>query len=307
VPVCSGAVEVADIGIGSPRRRRALVEDADVARVPARPRQSHKWTTALGVAAGSVPAWRERHPVHPRRHGGRRRHDPARLAGKPDGGLAHRGGPGAAWGIERWAGAFLEATAKCRPSSSGPGLGTDAATTEEIRAVIAAVPVPLVIDADALTALGEWPGRGRSGSARTEPPHPHPPRRRVRAPGRAAARRRPPGRGARPGPGRTGAVVLLKGPLTAVAAPRRGPPTSCWRPPGVPALATAGTGDVLSGVIGAFLARGLPAHEAAALAAHVHGRAASGADPRAWWPGDLPDLVAAYLSSARARRGVRHG
>ena len=44
---------------------------------------------------------------------------------------------------------------------------------------------------------------------------------------------------------------------------------------GGPALATAGTGDVLSGVIGAFLARGVPAHRAAALAAHVHGRAAA--------------------------------
>ena len=53
-----------------------------------------------------------------------------------------------------WAGAFLEATAKCKAVVIGPGLGTDQATAAEIRAVVAAVPVPLVIDADALTALG---------------------------------------------------------------------------------------------------------------------------------------------------------
>jgi NAD(P)H-hydrate repair Nnr-like enzyme with NAD(P)H-hydrate dehydratase domain len=55
-------------------------------------------------------------------------------------------------------------------------------------------------------------------------------------------------------------------------------------------------------VIGAFLARGVPAHEAAALAAHVHGRAAAAGRPEGLVAGDLPDLVAAYLSEAR-----RHG
>jgi NAD(P)H-hydrate repair Nnr-like enzyme with NAD(P)H-hydrate dehydratase domain len=69
----------------------------------------------------------------------------------------------------------------------------------------------------------------------------------------------------------------------------------------VPALATAGTGDVLSGVIGAFLARGVPAHLAAALAAHVHGRAASRGRPEGLVAGDLPDLMAAFLSEMRSR------
>ena len=52
--MCSGAVEVADIGIGFPTPQALLVEDADVALVPARPRQVNKWTTAVGVAAGSA-------------------------------------------------------------------------------------------------------------------------------------------------------------------------------------------------------------------------------------------------------------
>jgi ADP-dependent NAD(P)H-hydrate dehydratase / NAD(P)H-hydrate epimerase len=51
--VRSGAVEVADIGIGFPTPQALLIEDADVAGVPARPLQVNKWTTAVGVAAGS--------------------------------------------------------------------------------------------------------------------------------------------------------------------------------------------------------------------------------------------------------------
>ncbi len=56
---------------------------------------------------------------------------------------------------EGWAGAFLEATAKCKAVVSGPGSARATTVAEEIRAVLAAVPVPLVIDADALTALGD--------------------------------------------------------------------------------------------------------------------------------------------------------
>jgi NAD(P)H-hydrate repair Nnr-like enzyme with NAD(P)H-hydrate dehydratase domain len=69
---------------------------------------------------------------------------------------------------------------------------------------------------------------------------------------------------------------------------------------GGPALATAGSGDVLSGVIGAFFARGVRAHEAAALAAHVHGRAASLGPSQGLVAGDLPGLVARFLSGCTA-------
>ncbi len=69
---------------------------------------------------------------------------------------------------------------------------------------------------------------------------------------------------------------------------------------GGPALATAGSGDVLSGVIGAFCARGLAPFEAAALAAHVHGRAASLGPAQGLVAGDLPALVAAFLSEPGA-------
>jgi ADP-dependent NAD(P)H-hydrate dehydratase / NAD(P)H-hydrate epimerase len=66
-------------------------------------------------------------------------------------------------------------------------------------------------------------------------------------------------------------VVLLKGPDTLVGAPGEGVLVSSS---GTPGLATAGTGDVLTGVIGAFLAKGMDARLAAAAGAFAHGRAA---------------------------------
>ena len=75
-----------------------------------------------------------------------------------------------------------------------------------------------------------------------------------------------------------GATVLLKGNVTVIAEP--GGPVYLNRA-GQSWAATAGSGDVLSGIIGALLAAGLPAGEAAAAAAFVHARAAnlSAADP----------------------------
>jgi hydroxyethylthiazole kinase-like uncharacterized protein yjeF len=75
---------------------------------------------------------------------------------------------------------------------------------------------------------------------------------------------------------RSGAVVVYKGPDTLVASPdgRLG-----FAPPAPAALASAGTGDVLSGMIAALRARGLPAFEAAESAVWLHGRAADIAGP----------------------------
>jgi NAD(P)H-hydrate epimerase len=69
-----------------------------------------------------------------------------------------------------------------------------------------------------------------------------------------------------------GAVVLLKGADSIVQAPGAGPVVSDTGPP---SLATAGTGDVLTGVVAAFLAKGFGATEAAAAAAVAHGLAAA--------------------------------
>jgi hydroxyethylthiazole kinase-like uncharacterized protein yjeF len=298
---CSGAVEVADIGIGFPTPQAVLVEDADVALVPSRPRQGNKWTTAVGVAAGS-PGMEGAAILSTRG---------AMAAGAGMIRLGSPGDPTAAWPTEAvrmhlrregWAGAFVEATAKCKAVVIGPGLGTDEATAEEIRAVIAAVPVPLVIDADALRALGDA-GAARTLLDKRSAPSiltPHDgeyARINGEAPGedrlastRALARA-------------TGAVVLLKGPLTAVASPDGAAvtPDVLLAAAGRPSLATAGSGDVLSGIIGAFCARGLPALEAAAVAAHVHGRAAGLGPDQGLVAGDLPALVAQFLSDLSER------
>ena len=75
---------------------------------------------------------------------------------------------------------------------------------------------------------------------------------------------------------RSGAVVVYKGPDTLVAAPDG---RLAFAPPAPASLATAGTGDVLAGIIAALRARGLPAFEAACSAVWLHGRAAEMAGP----------------------------
>jgi ADP-dependent NAD(P)H-hydrate dehydratase / NAD(P)H-hydrate epimerase len=92
---------------------------------------------------------------------------------------------------------------------------------------------------------------------------------------------------------RTGAAVLLKGSTTVVAAPDG---RVLLENEGDARLATAGTGDVLSGVVAAFLAQGLGAPEAAAAAAFVHATAGHLGWPRGLVAGDLVDLLPAALS-----------
>jgi NAD(P)H-hydrate repair Nnr-like enzyme with NAD(P)H-hydrate dehydratase domain len=95
---------------------------------------------------------------------------------------------------------------------------------------------------------------------------------------------------------RLGVTVLLKGNVTIVAEP--GGPVYL-NPAGQSWAATAGSGDVLSGIIGALLAAGLPAGEAAAAAAFVHARAAnlSAADPG---PHPAPTSASRILAHVRA-------
>ena len=297
-PRLSGTVEVADIGIGFPTPRALLVEDADVAALlPARPRQVNKWTNAVGVAAGS--AGMEGAAILCTRG--------AMAAGAGMIRLGSPGDPAAAWPTEvvrmrlpavGWTGAFLDATAKCKAVVVGPGLGTGDAVAGEIRALLAAVPVPLVIDADALTALGD------AASARTLLDGRHAASILTPHDGEYARIAGSPPGGDRLDAARrlaaaTGAVVLLKGPLTAVASPAGAvaAPDVLLAAAGGPSLATAGSGDVLSGIIAAFCARGLGAFEAAALGAHAHGRAASLGPSQGLVSGELPGLLAELLSS----------
>ncbi len=156
----------------------------------------------------------------------------------------------------------------------GPGVGRSHETASLMRALAKRIEVPLVIDADGLHALREEPSLLAGRSAVTVlTPHPGEAasllgcdaadinRDRVAAARRLAEI--------------TGAVVVLKGAATVTADPDG---QVVVNPTGGPALAAGGTGDVLLGMVGAYLAafaaQGRSARDAAALAAWVHGAAA---------------------------------
>jgi len=88
---------------------------------------------------------------------------------------------------------------------------------------------------------------------------------------------------------RSGCVVVLKGSGTVIAAPEVAP---LINPTGNARLATAGTGDVLAGMIAARIATGLPTLEAAAGAVYTHGLAADN------WPAGRPLTASALAMTA---------
>ena len=166
--------------------------------------------------------------------------------------------------------------------------------------VVAESPVPVVVDADGLFALGDSASirevvlrvKTSSGPVILTP----------HAGEFAHIFGRPPGPDkvteTLAASGSTGCVFLLKGSTTVVA---QGAETARVVTSGGPSLATAGTGDVLSGAIGAFLARGTEPLEAAALAAHAHGRAAALGPSEGLVAGDVADLLARWLSMQHRR------
>ena len=166
----------------------------------------------------------------------------------------------------------------------GPGLGGDDRTRAAVARLVAEAPVPVVIDAEALNALARDPTPLRRRHDAGHPaavltPHEGEFARIAGAPTGADRIR-----STRILAERAHAVVVLKGPATVIAAPA-GP--TALNSTGGPWLATAGTGDVLSGIVGAFLARGLPPFEAASAAVWVHGRAADHAGHEGLVAGDL--------------------
>jgi NAD(P)H-hydrate epimerase len=172
----------------------------------------------------------------------------------------------------------------------GPGLGTGAATAAAIRDTVAGSVLPMVVDGDALTALGGDVVAvvGARSAPTVLTPHDG-------ELGRLTGGRRDPDRLAlvRTLAADTGAVVLSKGPSTVIADPdgRVRIVTA-----GDARLATAGTGDVLSGIIGAMLARGLPPLESAAAGAWLHARAGSLAPASGLVASDLLEHLPAALA-----------
>jgi hydroxyethylthiazole kinase-like uncharacterized protein yjeF len=176
----------------------------------------------------------------------------------------------------------------------GPGLGRAESAQEFARGVAVAVEAPLLVDADGLNAHS---GRLELFREREAPtvltPHEAELGRLLEVETEEVAAHRV--ASVREAAERSGAVVLLKGDDTIVALP--GGPLAISRG-GTPALATAGTGDVLSGLIGALLAKGMGPFEAASLGVLAHAGAARHAAER---------LGADHVMAGDVIEGLPHG
>jgi len=159
---------------------------------------------------------------------------------------------------------------RCKAVVAGPGLGPDAPSW--LREGLTSATCPVVLDADALDRDfvdesapkdGSWVLTPHAGEFERLSGHPVGENRFEDVLDLAKA---------------TGCVILLKGPRTVIAHPNGALRVVTS---GTTSLATAGSGDILSGLIGATIARGHDSFEAAALAAHLHGRAGATIPPYA--------------------------
>ncbi|MFI5047659.1 MAG: NAD(P)H-hydrate dehydratase [Acidimicrobiia bacterium] len=305
----SGAVEVADIGISVDDDLVGAVslDRVDVLElVPPRSAVAHKWAAAVMVVGGSggmtgAPMLASDAAM--------RAGSGMVVCGLPGDDAAQRAAGGVvitralpalddgALAVDA-VDAVLSQLERFRVLALGPGLGRHPDTQRAVRELLAHTEIPIVLDADGLNALDGrvhlLANRAEGGAVTVVTPHDGEYRRLTGADvgaDRVAA--------ARSLADRSNAVVLLKGPTTVVAAPGVDP--VYLNPTGTQLLATAGTGDVLTGVVAAFIARGAALPEAAAAAAWAHGRAAELAAASAGSQGGVGvvagDVVAALAST----------
>lgn len=288
----AGELELADIGLDIGWARANLVQAADVVGWwPERDEYAHKWRSAVRVVAGSSTMTGAPRLV-------------AHAAMRSGAGMVHLSIPGMTLTdapieiVQRplpstsWADAALASLDRFHSLVVGPGLGRSDDTAASIRKLIVEAPLPMVIDGDGLFALG-WSSEGAATLLR---------RRRVPTiltphDGEYALLS-----GSQPGADRmvaarrlaadSGCTVLLKGAATIVADPDG---AALVVTAGDARLATAGTGDVLSGIIGALLASGMKPLQAAAAGAWLHGQAGRRGQRHGLVASDLPDLIPAVL------------
>ncbi len=268
-PAHCGVVRLVDIGLDVSRATVHLVDDAGASvRIPRRAADAHKWKQAVLVVAGS-PGMTGAAAMA------------AAAAQRAGAGMVRLASPGAGHATDvptevvtidvdetRWADELLDAKRREHAVAIGPGLGTSMAVRHQIRTLVSGLDLPMVIDGDGLTALGHDAAEVLSSrtAATILTPHDGEFERLAGVPpgsDRIAA--------VRDLADRLGVVVLAKGPTTVVAEPGGGVLLAAS---GDERLATAGTGDVLTGIIVALLAGGADAVDAAAVGAHVHGLAA---------------------------------
>ena len=292
----AGDIEVADIGLDVRRSRAWLFTEQDaVDTVPQRAPHAHKWKHAVAVVGGSAGM-----SGAPRLA--------AAAAMRAGAGYVRCSLPGgvapadldevvyAALPASDWSGEVLASTGRERALVLGPGLHPDGA--RDVQEVISRAPadLPIVVDGTGLRLLGSQPQlreqvvlTPHDGEFESLTGH------RPEVDRFAAVRRLS---------AATGATVLLKGPLTLIAAPD-GRCMACAH--GDERLATAGSGDVLSGVIAALLAHGLAPLSAATLGAWVHADAGRHGPTRGLVASDLLAGVARSLSAlADARSKGSH-
>jgi hydroxyethylthiazole kinase-like uncharacterized protein yjeF len=293
----AGRVRVVDIGIAVGSDLHVL--DVGDLHLPHRAPDGHKWSTGALVVGGSTGMVGA--PLMA-----------ARAAARAGAGMVVCGVPGSdaaarasgeelvtralpatpTGGLDAAAAdAVLADIGRFRALALGPGLGREDATQAAVRRLVATCPIPIVVDADGLNALAADPDALRTRRTAGHPlavltPH-------AGEYARLAGEKLGDDRvqAARELAARLGAVVLLKGPGTVIAAPDG---YAVVNRTGGSELATAGTGDVLTGIIAGLLAAGASPFDAAATGAYVHGRAASAA-------GTGDDLVATDLIGALHR------
>ena len=182
----------------------------------------------------------------------------------------------------------------------GPGIPIGDGMTELVKRLVAELPVPMLVDADGLNLLGieAAPVAAQAQAPRVLTPHPGEMARMCGATIKEIQKHRL--GHARQLAAAANAVVVLKGARTIIATPDG---TAFVNPAANPALGTAGSGDVLSGTIGAFLAQGLTAKDAAIAGVFVHGLAAEIATRLLGgshlMASDLPDAIARAYEELR--------
>ena len=317
---CAGEVRTIDIGIprDAPAPQGAgLIAERALELVPHRTREGTKFTSGVVVLAGgslgltgaptmaalaamragagyvqlAVPASTE--------HVFALKLVEAMTEGLPEEDGAH---------VPRGADAVARLAERAGAVVLGPGLGKSDGAFEFAREAARRVEAPLLVDADGLNAHA---GALESLAGRSAPtiltPHPGELGRLLgREASEVSARRLA---CAREAAKRSGAIVVLKGDDSLVAAPE-GP--VAISPGATPALATAGTGDVLSGLVGTLLAKGLDAFCAAAAGVLAHARAGREAARRVGADhtiaSDVIDAIPAALGGgARGGRRWRRG
>jgi NAD(P)H-hydrate epimerase len=288
----AGSISVADIGLDCSTATTDVIDAGDVvAWLPQRPHETHKWRSAIWIVAGS-PGMGGAAALAA---GGAQRAGAGYVRLSSPGADASAAAPvevvrtnvpHVGWDVD-----VLEGLGRFKALIVGPGLGTDPATTPAVQRVVLESPVPTVVDGDGLTALGTdvavythplsvlTPHDGEYERLMGHPPGAD----RIEA-ARLLART-------------ANATVLLKG-ATPVIADNEGRVFLVTT--GDARLATAGTGDVLSGIIGALLAQGVHPLRAAASGAWLHGRASTLGPRRGLVASDLLECLPAVFDDLEA-------